>query len=43
MDTHRFIQPKISNDQTKTFSTYSPIMSASFDVNWMASSLLKYA
>ena len=32
-----------SSNQNETFSAYSLIMSASFDVNWMTSSLIIYA
>ena len=33
---------KLSSNQNETFSTCSPIMSASFKVNWMTSSLIIY-
>ena len=34
---------KLSSNQNETFSTFSLTMSASFDVNWMTSSLIIYA
>ena len=34
---------KRSSNQNETFTTCSLIMSASFDVNWMTSSLIIYA
>ena len=34
---------KLSSNQNETFSTCSLIMSTSFDVNWMTSSLILFA
>ena len=34
---------ELSSSQNETFSTCSPIISASFDVNWMTSSLVIHA
>ena len=37
------LKMKLSSNQNETFSTCSLIMSTSFDVNWMTSSLILFA